>query len=234
MKKILSLLMVCCLSFSFLVGCNSNLSNEIKEITIIMNEAQIEKEQAELIYNQLKNIGVEEFDEFKHDTMLDAWDYDTQTGYRIKGDGFTNLILYLDGNKQVDIIRYAGVNIYKNNEIVNNFNNLIFDSDEEVFIKTQTQLEVKKYLLAPNSADFPWFDWDYKYSSCLVEGSKLNNVNLVEVVSYVEAKNSFGVKVRNYFKMVFCNALDTNTWTKIYLSINNEVYYDFLHQYLKT
>ena len=88
-----------------------------------MSEAQVEQEQAELIFEKLKNIGIDKFDEFKHDSMLDSWDYDPQTGYRIKGDGFSNLILYLDGNKQIDVVRYADVEIYKGNKIIVDWKN---------------------------------------------------------------------------------------------------------------
>ncbi len=229
MKKLLSVLLCVLLCLSCVSCVNEQLPTEIKTI---MNEAQVEQEQAELIYETLKTIGVENFSEFKHDSMLDSWDYEAQTGYRIKGDGFTNLILYLDGNKQIDILRYADVDIYKENTIIVDFDDLILDSEEKTFLKTQTELEIKDYLTVPDSADFPWYDWEYGYSSCLVEGSSLNNVNMVKICSYVDAKNSFGVKVRHNFTMIYCNSLNTNTWTKIYLSIDNQVYYNFVDNYL--
>ena len=222
---------ICFLCSLCFVGCNGQrLSDEIKTI---MSEAQVEQEQAELIFEELKNIGIDKFDEFKHDSMLDSWDYDTQTGYRIKGDGFSNLILYLDGNKQIDVVRYADVEIYKGNKIIVDFDNLILDSEEKTFLKTQTELEIKNYLTVPNSADFPWYDWEYKYSSCLVEGSSLDNVNMAEISSYVDAKNSFSVKVRHNFTMIYFSSVNTNTWTKIYLSIDNQVLYNFVDNYLK-
>lgn len=222
---------ICFLCSLCFVGCNGQqLSDEIKTI---MSEAQVDQSQAELIYDKLKSAGIDGFNEFKHDSMLDSWDYDSQTGYRIKGDGFSNLILYLDGNKQIDIIRYADVDIYKGNEIIVDFDELILDSDEKTFLKTQTELTIKEYLTTPNSADFPWYDWEYRYSSCFVEDNNLNNVNMAEINSYVDAKNLFGVEVRHNFTMVYCNSINTNTWTKIYLSIGNQVYYDFIDDYIK-
>lgn len=229
--KVVLICIICVISCLFLIGCNGEqLSPEIKTI---MNEVQVEKEQANLIFEQLKNIGVDKFYEFKHDSMLDSWDYNAQTGYRMKGDGFSNLILYLDGNKQIDVVRYAGIDIYKENQLLVNFEELILDSEEKTFLKTQSELEIKDYLTIPNSADFPWYDWEYSYLSCLAEGSNLNDVNMAEISSYVEAKNSFGVKVRHNFTMVYCNSTNTNTWTKIYLSIDNQVYYNFIDNYLK-
>ena len=231
MKKFLALILTVMFVFG-LAGCNSQ--QLPKEIETIMSEAQVEQEQAESIFEILKSIGVDEFDKFEHDSMLDSWDYESQTGYRIDGYEFSNLILYLDGNKQVDIITYVGVDIYKENEIIFDFDELVLNSDEKVFLTTQTKLTIKEYLTVPNSADFPWFDWEYSYSTCHTLGSKLNNVNMVEISSYVDAKNVFGVKIRQNFTMVYCNFANTDTWQKVYLSIGNQVYYDFIDDYLIT
>ena len=235
MKKVITFFIIvtmlvttlCSLCF---LGCNGqHVSDEVKTI---MSEAHVEQSQAEAIFDKLKSAGIDGFVEFKHDASLDSWDYESQTGYRIKGDGFLNLILYLDGNKEIDIIRYAGVDIYKGNELIVDFDELILDTDEEIFLKAQTQLTIKEYLVSPSSADFPWYDWDYRYYSCYVKGNNLNNVNMAEISSYVDAKNSFGVKVRHNFKMVYCNTINTNTWTRIYLSIGNQVYYNYIDNYI--
>ena len=78
----------------------------IKEICVTTDE------QAIAINQILNDCGIDEIQSIEHDEMLDGWDNEGDTGYRLKSQDINNIILYLNKNKEVYIIRHADIPIY--------------------------------------------------------------------------------------------------------------------------
>ncbi|WP_088012299.1 right-handed parallel beta-helix repeat-containing protein [Gottfriedia acidiceleris] len=85
---------------------------EEQEEQIIISATESSKEQATSILSILRNAGVKSILSVKHDDMLD--DVGTK-GYRVESSELTNVILYLNEQKQVYSIRYAGNYLYSIN-----------------------------------------------------------------------------------------------------------------------
>lgn len=88
-------------------------SKEEQEEQIIISATESSKEQATSILSILRNAGVKSIISVKYDYILD--DVGTK-GYRVESSELTNVILYLNEQKQVNSIRYAGKYLYSINK----------------------------------------------------------------------------------------------------------------------
>lgn len=118
-------------------------------------------------------------------------------GFRIKSK-IANGVLYLKDN-QVYSIRYADVNLYQDGEFKDTILNHILTNDEEVFIKSQAEINVKKFLKSPSTAKFASYSkWEFSKKD-----------GYIFAKAYVDSQNSFGAMVRSDFEMKV--KIDTNT-----------------------
>ena len=73
-------------------------------------------------------------------------------------------------------------------------NDKYYDENYQGIIIADVQEEVKNQLLSPKSADFPWSFNEYNIT---YQGESEDGLYRYTVESYVDAKNPFGVEIRN-------------------------------------
>ena len=217
MKKGKSKAWIVLIIFFILIGLIvSCIKNKVPEnIQRIMTACETTKEQATSIDAILTECELINIEKIEHDEMLDGWDDDGDTGYRITNDGVKNIILYLDINKDVRIIRYADVDMYNSGEYGAKFYDFFLTSKQESVLRTDSQTYVEAILKSPSTADFPWFDWqitkDYK-------------TQIATVSSYVDAQNSFGATIRSYFTLKY--QINGSSYSLIYFEFDGEILID--------
>ena len=181
----------------------------IKDICCVTDEQALEIEEI-LTLCEISNLS-----QIEHDELLDGAYNDGDLGYRIKNTDTTNIILYLSENKEVFAVRYAGVDLYKDDVVKEKMSSFFLTTTQTAELKTITQEYVKTILRSPSTADFPWFDW--QISKSYFDGT-------ATVSSYVDAKNAFGAEVRSYFTLIY--KLNGNTYSLLYFVFDNEVLVD--------
>ena len=80
--------------------------------------------------------------------------------------------------------------------------------DSNVDVLVEAQEIVKAHLKAPKTADFPWSFDEYKMKEN-ASASTHEGYTRYKVSGYVDAENSFGVKIRSHFTVVL-DCLDTS------------------------
>lgn len=184
-------------------------------VKLLMDTCNTTQEKASDIITILENCGIIDIQDFSHDEMLDDMDNEGDTGYRITSEGLTNIILYLDKDKNVYIVRYAGIDMYSNGECKNKLSYFYLTADQKASLKTSSQNYVKAILMSPTSADFPWFDWNIS----------LNALSQIATVSsYVDADNAFGTEVRTYFTLMY--KINGNNYSLIYFKFGSDIILD--------
>lgn len=191
---------------------NPKLSNDAK---LIKGSCNVTEEQAIKVEEILKSCEISNLSQIEHDELLDDAYDDGNLGYRIKNADANNIILYLNENKEVFSVRYAGVDLYKDDVVKEKMSSFFLTTTQTAELKTITQEYVKTILRSPSTADFPWFDWEI---------SKNYFENTATVSSYVDAQNAFGAEVRSYFTLIY--KLSGNTYSLIYFVFDNEVLVD--------
>ena len=73
-------------------------------------------------------------------------------------------------------------------------NDKYYDENYQGIIIANVQEAVKEQLLSPKSADFPWSFNEYNIT---YQGESEDGLYMYTVESYVDAKNPFGVEIRN-------------------------------------
>lgn len=155
-----------------------------------LEQTHTTEDQQKIIVNLLNECGVE-FKSVTHDMDLD---YNNLTGYRLKTVDNANVILYLNKDKTVNSIKYAGIFLYKDDSVKSNlFDYIVSDHDKSIII-TSCKENVKSILASPSSAEFP-----LSYDDWYID--KQNGV--ITVKSYVEAKNAYGTKLKQPFEFTF-------------------------------
>lgn len=157
--------------------------------------------QANDIEKFLKTLGITDVDEIKHDEILD--DTNGIKGYRIKTDDYNNIILYMNPNKTVQAVRYAGKNLYKDGITYQVMKDVSLTTDQQLMMRSDTEKVVRSILKSPKSADFCSYD-QYNYD--------INN-GIATITGYVDAQNSFGAMLRSYFTAEF--NMKNNTMTHL-------------------
>ncbi len=211
-----------CVGFSVTNEQENTQNDENKEEEKLSKNAELIKQmcnttdmQSLVVEEALKGCEITQIDKITHDEMLDNSYNQGDTGYRIKSGNINNIILYLDSQKNVISIRYAGVDLYSEDTHKEKLSAFYLTSDEEVDLRTACEKYVKSVLRSPTTADFPWLDWRY---------SKEYSTQIATVSSYVDAQNAFGTKVRSYFTFMY--QMKENGFSLLYFEIDNEVIVD--------
>lgn len=109
------------------------------------------------------------------------------SGYNVtvytKNDKVVYILAFIDGGER---------ELYADGKVANTFDDFILSDDEEFKYKIQTQNIVKSVLLDPDSADFPWNDWNMH-----------KNPEHIRISSYVKSENAFGKKIKTEFSVTY-------------------------------
>lgn len=111
-------------------------------------------------------------------------------GYRLKGNGFGNVILYMTPDNKVESIRYNTINLYKDGQFLETLPDNSLTVEEETHMQRVTEKAVSKLLKAPSTAKFPSYN-DYKFR-------KMHGIG--NIAGYVDAQNGFGAMIRSTFE----------------------------------
>lgn len=145
--------------------------------------------------------GLIEITEIKHDKMLDDAHSSGETGYRIKANGINNIILYLDKNKNVTYLIFAGHKLYKKGKYKASLDDYAMTLEEQDEWRISCQEVVKKILKSPSTAEFPSRnDWNFS-----------KNKRKLIIQSYVDSQNGFGATVRSSFQITINRKTDNIT-----------------------
>lgn len=113
-------------------------------------------------------------------------------GYRIETREVKNVILYLNKDKTVNSVKYAGNFLYQNGKCIASLTDYIITTTEASKIQYNCQEAIKKILKSPSSAKFP----------PLSEWSMVKKAGDITVGSYVDADNSLGANLRKNFQFI--------------------------------
>ena len=170
-----------------------------KEISV-MESIDATDEQRSSINIVLLSCGISDPKSIEHDELLDNFNFDGETGYRISlNDNVNNIILRLDENKNVYSIRYADNDLYADGTVIAKISDYTLTLKECSDLKIQCQGMVEDVLKSPSTAKFPnILEWGFG-----------KNKNIITVQSYVDAQNGFGAEIRSEFQFIIDS--DTNT-----------------------
>lgn len=79
----------------------------------VSKDMGITLEQADDVLAVFEQCGIADYKTAVHDDMLDDWDYEGQTGYRVEANGQKNIIVYLDSDGRVDLINWIDITFYQ-------------------------------------------------------------------------------------------------------------------------
>ena len=159
----------------------------------------LSKDQETKIDEILSQCKIDDVESIDRDEGLDNAHFEGETGYRIKTPYANNIILYLDKDKNVNLIRYMDIDLYADKEVKDTMDNYFLTTDEATNIQIKCQNLVKQLLKAPKSAKFPnILNWEMA-----------KNKNKITAKSYVDAQNGFGAEIRNDFQITINTDTDT-------------------------
>lgn len=204
------------------LGITLGMSDEDDVIELTKNEKTIKEicattdEQAIAINKILTDCGISEIQGMVHDEMLDGWDNEGDTGYRIQSQDIKNIILYLNANKEVYIIRHADIPIYAEGKCQKHFSDFYLTINQKSDLKYYAEKRVESVLKAPSTAAFP----NILYWSFYRDPTS----NVVTLGSYVDSQNGFGAMVRSNF--YFQYKIEEDSYILVYFEIDDQIVYD--------
>lgn len=155
----------------------------------------ITSEETAPIISVFESVGLGEFQIFVHDELLDNAHFDGEKGYRLTTKDAANIIVYLNNDNTVYLIKYADNILYSENEAKANLKDYILTLVDKSRLQTQSEEAIKKLLKAPSTAKFPninsWNMW--------IEGET------TIIQGYVDAQNGFGALIRSDFQFKIKN-----------------------------
>lgn len=169
-----------------------------KDSTTLYKKTEFQKitntssEQEESILKILKECGIDKIDSIKHDETLDDMNKENEKGYRVSFSGINNIILYLNSDSTVNIIRYADNNLYIKKKVVSTIQDYTFTLNEQSDLQMYCQKAIKSILKSPSTAKFPNIK---KWGFGKQDGE-------IIVQSYVDSQNSFGAELRSEFQFI--------------------------------
>lgn len=98
---------------------NSNAQQNDAVVLMIENAAEVDNAVATEIKDILSSCKFSEITKVEHDDMLDDMDFDGEKGYRITTKNENNVILYLNPDNSIYMIRYCDVVFYENGTVKN-------------------------------------------------------------------------------------------------------------------
>lgn len=187
------------LMIAIIQGASSSIKNKTEQ-TMSGKYIDLTEEQAKSIDEILKSCGIKSVKGIEHDELLDNAHSEGETGYRITvSDSIDNIILYLDADSNVSLLRYADYDLYSEDATVATIDDYTVSLDELNKYQYNCQETVKSVLKSPSTAKFSnYTEWGWKQEK-----------NLFYVQGYVDAQNGFGAEIRSTFQFI----IDMNTDT---------------------
>lgn len=104
---------------STLEGPDSNSQKNDIIVQMIENTVNVNTDVATEIKNVLLKCKFSEITKIEHDDMLDNMDFEGEKGFRITTKKENNVILYLNPDNSIYMIRYCDVVFFENNTVIN-------------------------------------------------------------------------------------------------------------------
>ena len=184
-KKIISVL----IAVMVVIAIFSDGSTESKNVETKNTNAEVETVDKTKDINAEAEIAkankIKELQE-KSKTILDSKDYYTMN--EDERETINELV-----EKWDDEIDYSFKSEYADKKVQYE-NDQYYDENYQGIIIANVQEEVRKQLMSPKSADFPWSFNEYNIT---YQGESEDGLYRYTVESYVDAKNPFGVEIRN-------------------------------------
>lgn len=163
-----------------------------KEEKLVRKSLDVNKEKAIEISEIIQKCDINP-ELIEHDEMLDNWNFEGERGFRISYNATNNIILTLNKDDSIYLLRYGSHHLYENNKIVGKINDYMVTFGERVSIEDICKSNVKRVLKTPDSAKFANSnEWSFEK----VDGE-------IVVKSYVDSQNSFGATLRSEFQFKF-------------------------------
>jgi len=161
----------------------------------IAKSLEITPEQGEVVLSVLKTIGLDEDITINHDEGLDNAHIKGEKGYRVDAQDASNIILYMNVNGTVNMIRYGDNALYENGKTLNKLDDYIVTKKEMTDLQIRSQNALNSILKAPSTAKYPnILEWKF---------GKENGTTIVQ--SYVDSQNGFGTMIRSEFQLKIKN-----------------------------
>lgn len=192
-KGCLIIILVLVAMFAILLGIAVFLGDELGATPEgkLAKELEVSVEDAEVILETFREVGIDEYTFIEHDELLDNAHFEGERGFRISGREFSNVILYLNPDSSIYQIKFADNILFENNETLTNINDFILTNQQKSRIQYEIQETIKKLLKSPSTAEFPnILEWYIEK----VDGE-------IIVRSYVDSQNGFGATIRSEFQI---------------------------------
>lgn len=161
----------------------------------IAKSLDISGDNAEIVLGIFKDIGIDEKVNIEHDELLDNAHFEGEKGYRLNTNDVSSLILYMNVDETVYLIKYVDNVLYENGNVVSKLNEFTLTLNEKSILQNRSQKAIKTILKSPSTAKFPNInEWRF---------GKQDGV--ITIQSYVESQNSFGAMIRSDFQMKIQN-----------------------------
>lgn len=160
----------------------------------ISKSTEIIPEKANAVEDVLKQCGITSVEKISHDDKLDNSYATGGKGFRVVANNneVENLIVYLSKDGQVDAVRWAAQNLYKDGAVVAKISDYHMTLEEKSRFQYSCEETIKKLLKAPKTADFP----------SITEWTFVKDKDKITIQSYVDAQNSFGAMIRSKFEFI--------------------------------
>ena len=104
---------------STIEGTNPNLQSKDTIVQMIEASIDVNSDVATTIKKTIANCKFSKITKIEHDNMLDNMDFDGEKGYRITTEKENNIILYLNPDNSIYMIRYCDVVFYEDGTVKN-------------------------------------------------------------------------------------------------------------------
>ena len=180
-------------------------------VKAIMNGTGLNEKDAQTAFEVIKSVGFTQVEEFKLTSEAD-----TTKAYRASLGYTDSFVVIFEGNK-ISEIYFGSITLYDQTAggVLDKITNYTLTTTEKSTFIYLTQENVKQFLKAPSTAEFP--DVMFNLSEWRISRQK----DIVWVQSWVDADNAFGVKLRNKFTAQY----SYSSQNLLYLEIAGKVVY---------
>lgn len=164
---------------------NNNSSSYKSQEDIVAETLNVDSEVAGNIVSVLNNCEVKTITSIEHDEMLDNMNKENEKGYRVSATEVDNVILYLNPDNTINIIRWADEDLYSNGAQVATISQIKNRPDLEVLSHSTESDGYLRYIVGEirNNTDKTYSYVQVEiglYNGESLVGSTLDNVNNLE------------------------------------------------------
>ena len=183
--------LICLIVFiGFIVAVTFGIIQTMKNPELYAEKSKVEeavgcsKEEAKSIEDILKKCDITDYQDVKADEGLNgAWKKNDK-GFRIKIQDGMEVLMWLNKNNKVIILKYGENMLYKKGKAKAKLTDYVLSSEEVTKWEVECKSQVKAMLKSPSSAKFGGWKYGKNKKQIIVQG-------------YVDAENSFGAEIRS-------------------------------------